>query len=204
MELILVMLVVLVVAAAILASRLMTHGNPFPFTVKDSLFTQVERNFLQLLEQAVRGQYKVMNRVKMTDILDFKQNTDNKSRRAALLKMNSKFLDYVLCDPKDMTIVAVIDLVNNNSKSGHKAAPDWFVSGALETAGIPYMRMKVRTDYRVEDIQAGLKAKLGKSLPKPDSKLKGSVKKSPTRPLRPLTPVLTPNQIRSQSTALIH
>ncbi|MFC4654938.1 DUF2726 domain-containing protein [Rheinheimera marina] len=204
MELVLLLLVVLVVAAALLASRFMQHGNPFPVSRKATLFTQVERNFMLLLEQAVNGEYKIMNRVKMLDLLDFKQNTDSKSRRAAMLKMNAKYLDFVLCDPKDMTIVAVIDLVNNNSKDGHKAAPDWFVSGALEAAGLPYIRMKVRTDYSLADIQAGLAAKIGKNLPKPDPLLKGHVKKGPTRPVRPLTPVLSPNQIKAQSTALIH
>ena len=77
MELVLLLLVVLVVAAALLASRFMQHGNPFPVSRKATLFTQVERNFMLLLEQAVNGEYKIMNRVKMLDLLDFKQNTDS-------------------------------------------------------------------------------------------------------------------------------
>lgn len=204
MEFLLIALVLAVSAAAFLASRFGPQGNPFPFSKKATLYTQVERNFQNLLELAVDGKYKIMNRVKMLDLLEFKQTTDSKSRRAALAKMNAKYLDYVLCDPKDMSIVAVIDLVNNSSKDGHKATPDWFVSGALEASGLPYIRMKVRNDYTVAEIKAGLAHKIGTAMPKQTSSFKSQVKKGPTRPLRPLTPALPSSSIKSQSTALIH
>ena len=213
MEVVILVLAVLVVVAAFLASRFMNHGNPFPFSKKSSLFTQVERSYLNMLEQAVKGKYKIMNRVKMADILDLKSNVDAKSRIAASVKLNAKYLDFVLCDPEDMSIVAVVDLVNNNSKNGHKAVPDWFVSGAFEAAGIPYIRMKIKTGYTIADIQQGLAAKIGQSNLKPEPLLKGTVKKSPTRPIRPLEPavqattlpaIVPERSIRSQSTALIH
>ncbi len=99
MEVVILVLAVLVVVAAFLASRFMNHGNPFPFSKKSSLFTQVERSYLNMLEQAVKGKYKIMNRVKMADILDLKSNVDAKSRIAASVKLNAKYLDFVLCDP---------------------------------------------------------------------------------------------------------
>ncbi len=213
MEVVISVLAVLVAVAAFLASRFVSHGNPFPFNKKNSLFTQVERSYLNLLEQAVKGKYKVISRVKMADILELKSNVDAKSRIAASVKLNAKYLDFVLCDPEDMSIVAAVDLVNNNSKDGHKAIPDWFVSGAFEAAGIPYVRMKIKAGYSIADIQQGLAAKLGQQALKPEPLLKGTVKKSPTRPIRPLQtqveaaalPSIIPQRsIRSQSTAMIH
>ena len=121
MELIIVLLVLLAVMAAIVVNRFIHHGNPFPFHKKTQLFTQVERSFLQLLERAVGGQYKIINRVKLADILELKDNADSKTRRAALLKLNAKYLDYVLCNADDMSIVAVIDLVNNTNKEGRQS-----------------------------------------------------------------------------------
>ena len=214
MELMIVLLAVLVVVAAFLASRFMNHGNPFPFSKKSSLFTQVERSYLNMLEQAVKGKYKVMNRVKMADILELKNNVDAKSRIAASVKLNAKYLDFVLCDPADMSIVAVVDLVNNNSKAGHKAVPDWFVSGALEASGIPYIRMKIKAGYTAADIQAAIASRLGKPVAKPEPMFKGLVKKGPTRPVRSLkpavdngnrlpVPALSHSQIKAQQTALI-
>lgn len=203
MELIIVLLVVLAVLAAVVVNRFIHHGNPFPFHKRTQLFTHVERSFLQLLERAVGGQYKIINRVKLADILELKDNADSKTRRAALLKLNAKYLDYVLCNTDDMSIVAVIDLVNNANKEGHKAVPDWFVSGALEASGIPYIRMKIKAGYTVADIQQGLAAKLGNIPMAPLPMVKGTVKKGPTRPVRPLTTALPAQTLKTNSTALV-
>lgn len=203
MEFIILLLVLLAVIAALVVNRLIHHGNPFPFTKRNQLFTPVERSFLALLEKAVGDKYKIINRVKLADILELKSNADNKTRRAAMLKLNAKYLDYVLCDSTDMSIVAVVDLANTSSKEGHKAIPDWFVSGALEASGIPYIRMKIKAGYTVADIQQGLATKLGKLPPAPEPMIKGTMKKGPTRPVRPLTPVLSPSQLKASPTALV-
>lgn len=228
MEFILLLLVTLVVVAALVASRFVEQGNPFPFQKRGPVFTQVERGFLSLLEQAVDKEYKVLSRVKLADVLDFKKNTSSKTRRNALLKMSHKYLDFVLCDPSDMTIVAVIDLVNPHSKQGHKASHDWYVSGALEAVGLPYLRMKIKQGYSVGDIQQCLINRLGANIKKTEPIIKGRFKKGPTRPVRPIrplmpaatqsdtiatlplkpasprfTPALSQSQIKAQSTALV-
>ncbi len=207
MEVIILLLVLLAVIAALVLNRMMHHGNPFPFSRKTQLFTQIERSFLALLEKAVGDQYKIINRVKLADIIDIKQGADVKTKRAAMLKLNAKYLDYVLCNSSDMSIVAVIDLVNNANKDGHKAIPDWFVSGALEASGVPYLRMKIKAGYAVSDIQQALAAKLGKMPVVPEPMFKATVKKGPTRPVRPLTPTMTPSmvqpQLKAPATALV-
>lgn len=203
MELIIFLLVLLVIMATIVVNRFIHHGNPFPFHRKTQLFTHVERSFLQLLERAVGNQYKIINRVKLADILELKENADSKTKRSALLKLNAKYLDYVLCNSEDMSIVAVIDLVNNANKEGHKAVPDWFVSGALEASGIPYIRMKIKAGYTVADIQQGLAAKLGNIPMAAPPVVKGTVKKGPTRPVRPLTTTLPAQAIKTNTTALV-
>lgn len=203
MEFVILLLVLLAIIAAVVVNRLVHHGNPFPFHKKPQLFTHVERSYLQLLERAVGEKYKIINRVKLADILELRDNADSKTKRAALLKLNAKYLDYVLCDTEDMSIVAVIDLVNNTNKEGHKAVPDWFVSGALEASGIPYIRMKIKAGYTVADIQQGLAAKLGNLQLPPAPIVKGTVKKGPTRPIRPLAGTLSPAQLKQEPTALV-
>ena len=128
MEFIIILLVLLAAVAAFIVSRFINHGNPFPFTKRGQLFTQIERSFLSLLEKAVGDKYKIINRVKLADILELKDNADAKTRRTALLKLNAKYLDYVLVDSTDMSIVAVVDLVNNSNKAGHGAGVSAIIS----------------------------------------------------------------------------
>ena len=101
MELVSLLILVLVVVAAFVASKFTHSGNPYPFTQKKSLFTQIETAFLNLLEKAIGSDYKIVSRVKLIDILEFQPGTDEKSRRSALAKAQNKQLDYVLttdCD----------------------------------------------------------------------------------------------------------
>lgn len=220
MEFVMLLLVLLVVLVALVASRFIDNSNPFQVAPKAALFSPVERSFLSLLEKAVASDYKIINRVKLADVLDVRDSATEKARRSILLKLNAKYLDFLLCEPETMKAIAVIDLVNAKHREGHKAVPDWFVSGALETAGIPYLRIAIKAGYTVTDLQAALAAKLGKPAPKAEPMLKGLVKKGPTRPIRSLkpqlskttmpapvnrlpTPALSHSQIRAQSTALI-
>ncbi|GAA0557590.1 MULTISPECIES: DUF2726 domain-containing protein [Rheinheimera] len=214
MEYVLLLILLLVVVVAMVASRFIDSGNPFPVQKKTSLFSPVERSFMQLLEKAVAGEYKILNRVKLADIMELKTGISDKSRSNTLTKLNGKYLDFVLCDPTDLSIVAVLDLVNNTSKEGHKAVPDWFVNGALDAAAIPYLRMKIKAGYTAADIQAAIASRLGKPVAKPEPMFKGLVKKGPTRPVRSLkpavdsgnrlpVPALSHSQIKAQQTALI-
>ncbi|MDR6983419.1 hypothetical protein J2X32_002053 [Rheinheimera pacifica] len=214
MEFVLLLILLLVIVVAMVASRFIDSGNPFPVQKKNSLFSPVERSFMQLLEKAVANDYKVMNRVKLADIMELKNGTSDKTRASTMLKLNTKYLDFVLCDPQDFSVIAVLDLVNNSSKEGHKAVPDWFVNGALDAAGVPYLRMKIKAGYTAADIQAAIAARLGKMVTKPEPMFKGLVKKGPTRPVRSLkpataggntlpVPALSHSQIKAQQTALI-
>lgn len=213
MEFVLLLILLLVVVVALVANRFIDTGNPFPLQRKASLFSPVERSFMQLLEKAVATEYKILNRVKLADVIELKNGISGKARASAMLKLNSKYLDFVLCDPNDFSIVAVLDLVNNTSKEGHKAVPDWFVNGALDAAGVPYLRMKIKAGYTAADIQAAIAARLGKMVTKPEPMFKGLVKKGPTRPVRSLKPAINGNnlpvpalshsQIKAQQTALI-
>jgi hypothetical protein len=162
MEIVLVLMITFIVVVALLASRLIDNSNPYPFSKKQSIYSNTERSFYQMLETAVGSDYKILTRVKLTDIIETKDNASNKNKRAALLKANAKTVDFVLCDKKTLAISGVVDLVNNTAKNGHRAKTDWFVSGALEAAGLPHIRIKIKSGYKVEDIRNCIMFKLGK------------------------------------------
>ncbi len=194
MEFALLSILVLVVVASIVASKFTDEGgNPYPFTRKQSVFTQVESAFLHLLERAVGDQYKIVSRVKLIDLIDCKQGLSVKAKRVAINKAKNKQLDYVLIDKDKLTIVAAVDLVNNTNRDGHKAQRDWFVSGALEAAGIPHIRMKVKSGYQAKEVRDAIMYKLGKPATVPARPARNRVSKPA---------VLSPSQAKAHSTAL--
>jgi hypothetical protein len=203
MEYVLLAMIVLVVIVALVAGRLTNNSYPFPFNCKEALFTPAEHNFMNLLEQALGNQYRIINRVKLADLVTIRQGVSKKSSQTALMNAQKKYLDYVICDKESKKILGAIDLVDTQGK-GYKIKKDWFVNGALESAAIPHIRIKVKNNYSIDEIRACVNSRvLGNQPPlKEQSRAKRLITQKPTRPLRPVTGSIAPSLAAPQNTAL--
>ncbi len=198
MEIILLLITIFIIIIALIASRFVDNSNPYPFSKKQTIYSSTERSFYQLLEKAVGNDYKILTRVKLTDIVETKGAASSKNKRAALIKANAKSVDFVLCDKKTLAISGVIDLINNSSKDGHRAKSDWFVNGTLEAAAIPHIRIKIKAGYKVEDIRNCVLFKLGKPKQAESKPLvRGTIGRPPRSPLAGL-----PTGMRAPATAM--
>lgn len=192
MEFAIVLIMVLIVVA-IVAIKFSVDEVSFPFMGKAQLFSPVEHQFLEMIEKAVGDEFRVMSRVKLTDLLALRRNTNKKLAKSALIRAGGKQLDFVLVDKVNMTPVLALDLVHSLGKEGHKTTRDFFVTGSLDSAGIPHARIKARHGYKIDDIRACIEAKLvplrrrqGK-LTMPAKEVLPSLfqpTKRPTRPIR--------------------
>lgn len=153
-------LMMLLIIVAVGAMKLHEPSLSFPFKKKPQLFTPVERNFLDLIESATSKDFRVLCRVKMSDILAIRQNTDPKTLKNALSRAGTKQFDFVLCSKDEMKPVLVIDLVHSKGKDGYKNQRDYYVNGALDAAHVPHVRIKVRAGYTVKEIQDCIQTKL--------------------------------------------
>ncbi|MDO6447353.1 DUF2726 domain-containing protein [Colwellia sp. 1_MG-2023] len=177
MELILFAMISLIVIVALLASRLNDNSFPFPFEKKQVVFTAAEKNFQNLVEQALGPKYRVINRVKLSDMVTIRNGVSSKAGQTATHNADNKYLDFVICDRDTMRLLAAIDLVDTQGK-GYKVKKDWFVSGALEAATIPHLRIKVKSNYSLDEIRSCINSRLlGNSAPAP--KVKGRVIPAP-------------------------
>jgi len=183
MELILFAMISLIVVVALLASKLNDNSFPFPFDKKTAVFTPAEKHFQLLLEKALGEDFRVINRVKLSDIVTVRNGVSAKASQTAANNAKSKYLDFVICDRETMALLGTIDLVDTQGK-GYKIKKDWFVSGALEAASIPHIRIKVKGNYSLDEIRACVNAKLlGNKAPKP--RFKGRVIPAPMIKARP-------------------
>ncbi len=177
MELILFAMISLIVIVALLASRLNDSSFPFPFDSKATVFTPAEKNFQNLVEQAVGGKYRVINRVKLSDIVTVRKGVSNRASQAAVTNADNKYLDFVICERDSMKLLGVIDLVDTQGR-GYKLKKDWFVSGALEAASIPHVRIKVKANYTVNEIRACINSRIMGKVPL-SPKVKGKIIPAP-------------------------
>ena len=154
-----IILMMLLIVVALGAIKLSDGGVAFPFRRKPQLFTPVEHSFLNLIEQAMGREFRIVCRVKLSDIVSVRQSANKKTASQALSRASSRQLDFVLVDKHDMSPILAIDLVHNQGKEGYKTQRDWFVSGALDAAGVPHARIKVKSGYSVDDIRECLENK---------------------------------------------
>lgn len=200
MELILFAMISLIVVVALLASRLNDNSFPFPFDRKQTLFTPAEKNFQRLVEQALGHKYRVINRVKLSDIVTIRNGVSSRAGQTAATNAEAKYLDFVICDRDSMKLLGVIDLVDTQGK-GYKLKKDWFVSGALEAASIPHVRIKVKANYTLDEIRSCLNTRMfGMNPTTPTPKVKGKVIPAPLVKARPRnTGVLTAAAAQAQN-----
>lgn len=154
-----IILMILLIVVAIAAVKFNDGGLSFPYRKKSTLFTPVERNFLQLLETSVGDKYRVVCRVKLGDVLQVR-SSNKRSSRQAQARAAGKYLDFVLCSKQDLTPMVAVDLVNLTGKEGYKSQRDWFVSSALESANMPHLRIKVKSGYKPQDIRECIETKV--------------------------------------------
>lgn len=199
MELILFALISLIVIVGVLASRLNDNSFPFPFDSKNAVFTPAEKNFQNLVEQAMGTKYRIINRVKLVDIVTIRNGVSDRASQSAVNNAEGKYLDFVICERDTMKLLGAIDLVDTQGK-GYKIKKDWFVSGALEAASIPHLRIKVKANYTLDEIRACINSRLlGNRSPSP--KVKGKVIPAPMVKARSRTTgALTPTAAQAQLT----
>ncbi|OUR63554.1 hypothetical protein A9Q74_00270 [Colwellia sp. 39_35_sub15_T18] len=197
MELILFALISLIVIVGVLASRLNDNSFPFPFDSKPAVFTPAEKNFQNLVEQAMGNKYRIINRVKLSDIVTIRNGVSNRASQSAATNAEGKYLDFVICERTSMKLLGTIDLVDTQGK-GYKIKKDWFVSGALEAAAIPHLRIKVKANYTLDEIRACINSRLlGNRSPLP--KVKGKIIPAPLVKARPRTTgALTPAAAKAE------
>ena len=183
MEFVLFALISLIVIVAVLASRLTDNSFPFPFDSKPSVFTAAEKNFQNLLEQAMGNNYRILNRVRLSDVVTIRNGVSSKASQSAISNAEGKYLDFVICERASMKLLGTVDLVDTQGR-GYKIRKDWFVSGALQAAAIPHLRIKVKANYTLDEIRACINSRLlGNKSPSP--KIKGRIIPAPMLKARP-------------------
>jgi hypothetical protein len=183
MELIVILLIILLAVSAI-AINLMQSDTPFPYQKRKALFTQSERAFMLMLERAIGDEFRIVNRIRLTDLIEVRQGTNKRAEQSAKLKATGKTLDFVLLDKQTLTPVAAIDLVN--PEPGYKTKQDWFLKGALDTINLPHVRIKIKSGYKASEIRECIGQKLGANNKLSPLNVRRVKSKGPTRPIRPL------------------
>lgn len=163
----------LLIAAAVLGSTLLAgvlwwrhlrhlrHLRAFPYQRRPSLLTAGELRFMRVLEQAVAGRWHIHVQVRLADILQVQGSVAPRWRMTAQNRINSKHVDFVLCEPGSLAILCAIELDDRSHELPARQARDAFINEAFRVAGLPLLRVPVRKRYDAGELSAQIEAALG-------------------------------------------
>lgn len=142
---------------AVIVKLVLTGGGKgqgaLPYQKAEALFTPAERSFLSVLEQALGSQFRVLGKVRLADVIKVKSGLSGSARQQAFNRIQSKHLDFVVCDPGDLSVQFVVELDDSSHQQARRQARDEFLDKALAAADVPVFHFPVKRAYAVQDIR---------------------------------------------------
>lgn len=131
-------------------------GRSAPYELQDALFSPAERAFLGVLELAVGERARVFAKVRVVDVLTPKARMSKRQWQQAFNKISAKHVDYLLCDPVDLSFLCAVELDDSSHRQKKRKARDAFLKSACEGAGLPLLQIPASSHYQVEELREQL------------------------------------------------
>ncbi len=150
-----VVMVIIAVLKALLVKKT-TGKAPSLYEKEDGLMSPVELLFFRSLEAAVAGHFRLFAKVRLADIVRVKRGIDRSAWQSAFNAIQSKHVDFLAVDPKDMTIQFAIELDDKSHQKQSRQTRDEFVDQVLAASGVPIFRFPAKSSYSEQDIRSRL------------------------------------------------
>jgi hypothetical protein len=157
-----IVIVIAIIIGIAQSTRPKSDAGSFPFEKNKALFSPAERSFLGVLEQTVGQEYKIFGKIRLADIVSVRKGISPKENRGAFNKISSKHLDFILCNPTDLSVVCGIELDDKSHNSGKSQKRDELIKNVFEAVSIPLVRVKAQATYNPNEIQQQIFRALGR------------------------------------------
>ena len=120
--------------------------------------TKSELAFFRSLQEAVDGQWTIATMVRMADLI--RVRADTPKSQSWRNRIHAKHIDFLLCDHGTMEAKLAVELDDTSHQRPDRVRRDKFVNAALESAGIPLLRIDVQDKYDTDDLRKRISEQL--------------------------------------------
>lgn len=120
-----------------------------PYRLRDDFLTRAELSFYHVLRQAAGDRFVICPKVSLKEIFFVSGKEDKQSFRN---RIDRKHVDFVLCDPHNMRPVIGLELDDSSHQRAERKERDQFVEQVCRAAGLPLVRVPVRSAYVVDEV----------------------------------------------------
>lgn len=124
-------------------------AGALPYRLRDDFLSPAELSFYHVLRQSVGGDYVVLAKVNLADLLF----VPGKQGVAFRNKIDRKHVDFVLCDPASMKPHCAIELDDRSHQRADRQERDAFIDAALKTAGLCLVRIAASRSYSPKELR---------------------------------------------------
>lgn len=138
------------------------HEQPqrLPYRIRDDFLSPAEHSFYHVLGSMMGEYFTVCPKVNLRDILYVVKPNEN---IGAINKINSKHVDFLICEPKTMLPKFAIELDDFSHKRSDRSERDQFVDKVFAQAELPLVRVQVRASYSQSELGELFKEALSQS-----------------------------------------
>lgn len=154
------LLFILLVFVLLLINLLPKRQTPYPYEKQKALFTAAELAFYAVLSQTLSKQFLIFGKVRLADVIKPQNNLTNSDRQRAFNKISAKHVDFVICQPKNLMVIGIVELDDSSHLLPERRSRDQFVDAALAAAGIPILHIKVQRQYSTAHLRQQIAEKL--------------------------------------------
>lgn len=141
----------IVFAVGVLAALwLLKRASTYPYHAKGRLLTEAERAFLPSLQAALPEGWQVMMKVRLADVIDCQHHHWQAGWGRFIA---AKHIDFVAIEEGTTAIKLCIELDDTSHALPDRQNRDVFVNKALQTAKVPFLRVRVTARYDVRWLQ---------------------------------------------------
>lgn len=163
--LLLVTIVFLKVINAVLDKK---KRQDFAYLKKDSLLTEAEKSFYVVLQNVVGDSYLLFSQVSLLEILSVPDGLNRSDHYSALNKIQSKHIDFLLCEKESTRPLLVIELDDSSHSRPDRIKRDEFLDEAFQGAGLSLLHVRVAYEYDREALKQQIQTHV-LSLTSPDN-----------------------------------
>jgi very-short-patch-repair endonuclease len=132
-----------VVAALLLAARLLLRDTQPPYQKRDALLGADQRRLYAALREAAGDRWVVLSMVRLADLIQVLPGAAK--RQAWQNRINARHVDFVVCDPTTFEPQLVVELDRRRRKREAHSDRELFLQRALASAGLPVLGAKAES-----------------------------------------------------------
>ncbi|MAT98255.1 MAG: hypothetical protein CL608_14015 [Anaerolineaceae bacterium] len=131
----------------------LNEAQEFPYLKQHTLFSDAERAFFNVLNQAVGKDVQIFGKVRVADVIVPKKGMSKSEWHRAFNKISAKHFDFVLCNNQDLSVICVVELNDATHQKQARQKRDMFLVAACRSASVPLIQIPVKSSYNIDELR---------------------------------------------------